>query len=253
MSIEVRPTAGLPFSRCSVGEATNHIIAVQSAKGGGLPVHVVAAHGVAVAEGNPDFREAISSGGLVVPDSRWLQLLTAWTRRPLTQVRGADLMRSVLAATEGSDLSHLFLSPNNDVSRALEEAVGVLFPGANVAGFSVFPHKRPDSDELTELVELVSSKGQPIVWIGNGTPAQNYLSTLLAREANCVAIGVGAAFDFIAGIRPEAPRWISRLGVEWLYRLLSEPRRLLKRYTHGNVVFLRAMIKYRGGRLATSV
>ena len=112
MVVEVRCGAGLPCSRCTLGDATEHIRGIQGRGDKGLPVHVLAAHGVAVAEADVGFREAISSGGLVMPDCRWLQLFTAWTRRPLIQIRGADLFRSVLRATEGSHTAHLFLSGN---------------------------------------------------------------------------------------------------------------------------------------------
>ena len=136
MVVEVRCGAGLPCSRCTLGDATEHVLGIQLRGNKGLPVHVLAAHGVAVAEAGAGFREAIScvsDAGLSLAS-----IFAAWARRPLTQIREARLFRSVLRATEGSHTPHLFPSRNAEVSHALEKSLMELFLALRVAEFEFF-------------------------------------------------------------------------------------------------------------------
>lgn len=84
------------------------------------------------------------------------------------------------------------------------------------------------------------------MWVGLGTPKQDFVSTALAERLSVPCVGVGAAFDFAAGSVREAPLWIQNSGLEWLYRLASEPRRLWRRYVFGNVRFIVAAVRYAG-------
>ena len=236
-------TAGLPFAQCTVDEATHFLLDWGKAHGRGLAVHVIAAHGVSVADRDAEFRQIVSRDSVIFPDSRWLQFLTSLSRTPLTQVRGPSLMRKMLEHPSSSALRHIFLSPNESVDSSMRLAVPTQFPHLKESNFAVFPHKKPTAEDVKDILKMVAHPEKTIIWIGNGTPMQNYLSDAIAQESRCVAIGVGAAFDFICGTQSEAPAWISKIGAEWFFRLASEPKRLWKRYTVGNFLFLWAMLK----------
>lgn len=94
----------------------------------------------------------------------------------------------------------------------------------------------------------IRASGAQIAWVGLGTPKQDWEVARLAEELPVVAMAVGAAFDFLAGTKPQAPVWMRRTGTEWFYRLASEPRRLTKRYLWGNPRFIRAAVRNPGLR-----
>ena len=97
-------------------------------------------------------------------------------------------------------------------------------------------------DDLRERDERIRASGATIVWVGLGTPKQDYEVQRLALSLPVVAVAVGAAFDFLAGTKAQAPVWVQRSGLEWAFRLASEPRRLGRRYVWGNSVFLREAV-----------
>ncbi|MBA3891201.1 MAG: WecB/TagA/CpsF family glycosyltransferase, partial [Gemmatimonadaceae bacterium] len=105
---------------------------------------------------------------------------------------------------------------------------------------SYSPPFRPlTAEEENAIVADIEASGAQIVWVGLGTPKQErWMSVMQPRLSRAVLIGVGAAFDFHAGLKRQAPRWLQRIGMEWLYRMMSEPRRLARRYLRNNPRFL---------------
>jgi N-acetylglucosaminyldiphosphoundecaprenol N-acetyl-beta-D-mannosaminyltransferase len=125
----------------------------------------------------------------------------------------------------------------------LETELRRRFPNAQIVGAESPPFRTLTEQEIAEQeARLVESTAQ-VVWVGLGTPKQDWESARLAEEIPAVFLAVGAAFDFIAGEKRQAPLWMQRNGLEWLFRLAVEPRRLWRRYLFGNARFLRAMIK----------
>ena len=96
---------------------------------------------------------------------------------------------------------------------------------------------------MRERDQRIRETGATIVWVGLGTPKQDVEVARLAASLPVVAVAVGAAFDFLAGTKPQAPIWMQKSGTEWLFRFASEPRRLAKRYIWGNSVFLAEAIR----------
>lgn len=209
-----------------------------------LSVHFISANSVWQAEKDPEFRELLSSGGLLVPDSRWVEWCSRLTGPKAVQTRGPRIFEEALTLTQGSQLKHFFVGPNKEVNFALAKGLEDRFPVLSIGDFLEAPFAPFDALDMDALVQGIKSEEPSIVWLGIGTPAQDILAVELTRRTNCVVLAVGAAFEFLAGLKPEAPAILSRLGFEWLYRLLSEPGRLWRRYLVGNVVFLRAVIKY---------
>ena len=243
--LTTHPMAGLPIARVTPTAAAGYVAGVCVEREKGLAVHFLTAHTISVAESDAGVRKVLSSGDLLLPDSRWLELLSGVRKKKLSQVRGPDFFRRVLSDQETGIPSHFFVGPSEEVNNALRDTLQQQFPWVSAAGFYVGPHRPLTDTELRELSETINAKGKPMVWVGVGTPAQNVLAHTLARESGRVVVGVGAAFEFLSGIKSEAPAWVSRLGVEWLFRLVSEPKRLWRRYLIGNAVFLFALVKHR--------
>lgn len=244
--IETHQMAGLPLAKLGQTQATELIIDWASqADSRGMAVHFVTAHTIYLAERDSKLRQLLKSGDLLLADSRWLQIFSGLGRTKLAQVRGPDFFRDVLRLGCNVETPHFFVGPSDQVNRALETGLKALFPSLRTVGFTVGPYPPFSSSSLGELVAEIPISVRPIVWVGVGTPAQNYLIHALARETGLVVVGVGAAFDFLSGVKREAPPWVSRIGFEWLFRLFTEPRRLWKRYLVGNVVFVYALMKYK--------
>ena len=125
---------------------------------------------------------------------------------------------------------------------ALVEAIERRWPGARVVGAESPPFRDLTEEEQEAQDQRIRASGADLVWVGLGTPRQDGEVARLARSVKRPAIGIGAAFDFVAGTRAEAPVWVQRLALEWLFRFASEPRRLWRRYTIGIAGFLLAVL-----------
>jgi len=127
----------------------------------------------------------------------------------------------------------------------LDRAIGIQFPNLNVAGYEAPPqlHQSPELDP--EVVERIRASGARIVFVGLGCPKQEFWMQAYSKELNAVLIGVGAAFDFLAGTKIRAPLWMQSAGLEWLFRLADDPGHLWKRYLITNSLFLWHLIRQR--------
>jgi N-acetylglucosaminyldiphosphoundecaprenol N-acetyl-beta-D-mannosaminyltransferase len=139
-------------------------------------------------------------------------------------------------------VKHFLLGSTNEVLQALETNLTTRFPGIQIVGVESPPFRKLTAKELSTQDNLVSASGAQIVWVGLGTPKQDVEAHRIAGELPVLAIAVGAAFDFAAGTLRPAPQWMTRSGLEWVYRFTREPRRLWKRYVFGNMRFLKAAV-----------
>ena len=186
-----------------------------------------------------EFRDIMNSAGLVTPDGMplvWgLRLLGV---RPAARVYGPDLMQFVLEAAAREGLSAGFYGANPRVLDRLISVVRRRFPGLDVA-YVFSPQFRsltPPEDE--QIVRDINASGVRILFVGLSTPKQERWMAAHRGRIPAVMLGVGAAFDFLAGTKPQAPRWMQGAGLEWLFRLWTEPRRLAPRYLRQNPRFL---------------
>ena len=209
-----------------------------------LAVHFISANSVWIAETDPIFRSILNSGGLMVPHSRWAELGSRLGGPKAQQTRGPEVFRRMVTDVESTGFTHFFIGPNRQVNDALRQRLETQAPSLTAAGYNVAPFSPFDSDELDSLADSLRTASPAIVWVGIGTPAQDVLASELAKRVDGVFMAVGAAFEFMAGLKPEAPKILSWLGLEWLFRLGSEPKRLWKRYLVGNSVFVYAVVKH---------
>lgn len=216
----------------------------------GEHVHLANAYSVSLANDFPALAaETFGSDGWNLPDGRPIAAISRLRRdRPvLHQIRGPQFLLDVCEAGVDAGLRHFLLGGAPDVLEKLRESLEDRFPGIRIVGWFSPPFRESSPAELAERDEAIISAGAQVVWVGLGTPKQDLEVTRIAASTGLIAVAVGAAFDYAAGTLREAPVWIRTLGLEWLFRLLMEPRRLWRRYLFGNVHFLRVSLRSRQG------
>ena len=204
-------------------------------------VAVTGMHGVTEARADPNVRHAINDADLVVPDG--MPLVWLARRRGIglaRRVYGPELMETFCRET-GADYSHYFYGGAPGVGERLAKILRDEH-GIRVAGTYSPPFRTPTPAESAEVAAAIDESGADVVWVGLSTPKQElWMHENRTRLRAPVGVGVGAAFDFLAGLKRTAPRWMQENGLEWLYRLGSEPRRLWRRYLVGGPRFVCAV------------
>jgi N-acetylglucosaminyldiphosphoundecaprenol N-acetyl-beta-D-mannosaminyltransferase len=249
-----RDLLGVPFALVDYAEAMDAMDGMIERREPGY-VSAAAVHVLMVSRHDPEIRAALQAASLVVPDGRplvWaLNLLGA---RLHDRVYGPELTeRYCRRAAERGHRVWLYGGATPAALADLERALDARFPGLRIAGGHSPPHRPLASDEERALAERINADGPDVVWVGIGAPKQEQwmLRMRPLLEAPVLA-GVGAAFDFISGRKRQAPAWMQRRGLEWLFRLSQDPLRLAPRYLRYNPAFVAAFarqyISERGGR-----
>ena len=210
---------------------------------------VTGVHGVMEAQDAPEFRTILNGAFLCTPDGMpmvWMgrQQGVSWMGR----VYGPDLMLEVCEMTARSGYRHFFYGGADGVAEQLRDRLVARFPGLQVVGTYTPPFRPLNPEEEAALIHQVAECRPDIIWVGLSTPKQErFMSTWLDRLDTTLMFGVGAAFDFHIGRVRQAPRWMQRSGLEWFFRLCTEPRRLWRRYFRNNPRFLfRACLQIAG-------
>ena len=195
-------------------------------------VCVTPAHAVMECHDHPELKSIYNQSGLTTPDGMsivWLLKLFGFSH--VDRVYGPDLMLEVCRSSQDKGYKHYFYGGAPGVADQLAEKLLKRFPELKIVGLESPPFRELTGAENQEMIKRIQSAAPDIVWVGIGSPRQEkWMSRHLKDLGVPVLIGVGAAFDFLSGNKPQAPRWVQRSGMEWFYRLLSEPRRLWKRY-----------------------
>lgn len=203
-------------------------------------VCVTGVHGVTEAQGDPGFRRILNEAFLNTSDGMPLVWLGRhFLRRKIERVYGPDLMLEMFAATQDRSCRHFFYGGAPGVAEELKACMQKQFPGATICGTYTPPFRPLNAAEETVLIEMTRDLQPDLIWVGLSTPKQErFMAEYLPKLDTILMAGVGAAFDFHSGRVRQAPRWIQRSGFEWLYRMLTQPRRLARRYLVNNPLFL---------------
>jgi N-acetylglucosaminyldiphosphoundecaprenol N-acetyl-beta-D-mannosaminyltransferase len=215
-----------------------------AAEGHGRHVHLANAYTVALADQSSEYRDLLAYPALNYPDGRpiaWISALKRHSPR-LRQVRGPQLFLDVFNAGRSTGIRHYLLGSTPMVLDLLVEQLAQRFPGISIVGIDSPPFRPMSVAERKTQDERIRASGADIVWVGLGTPKQDFEVQRLAQNLPVIAIAIGAAFEFAAGTIAEAPEWMRSIGLEWLYRLIREPRRLWRRYFFGNARFLKVAL-----------
>lgn len=190
------------------------------------------AHGIVRCQDDPELRSIHNRAFLVTPDGMPL----VWALRHAghaesDRVYGPDLMLSVFDAGSAKGLRHFLYGATAETLEQLQARLLVKFPQARIVGSYAPPFRKLSMREETDIADRLNQSGADIIWVGLSSPKQElWMARMRDRLEASMLIGVGAAFDFHAGLKRQAPRFIQRSGFEWAFRLLCEPRRLWRRY-----------------------
>jgi N-acetylglucosaminyldiphosphoundecaprenol N-acetyl-beta-D-mannosaminyltransferase len=197
-------------------------------------------HGIVTAQHREPLLQAMDDAWLNFPDGApvaWVMRRTghAGARR----VAGPDLMPRVVEAGQRHGLRHLLFGSTPEVLARLERRLRDRYPDAEIVGSISPPFRSLTHDEEAAICAQIAALSPHIVWVGLGLPKQDeWMWRNQEGYAPALALGVGAAFDFLAGTKARAPVWVQHLGFEWLHRLVHEPRRLASRYATTNSEFM---------------
>jgi N-acetylglucosaminyldiphosphoundecaprenol N-acetyl-beta-D-mannosaminyltransferase len=210
------------------------------ARGEGHYVCVTGVHGIVESWRDKSIRTIHNRAGMVVPDGMplvWLSKLRGFSG--VERVYGPDLMLAACRRFLPSGRRHFFYGGNPGVASLLAAKLGRDLPGIQIAGTWTPPFRPLTPDEDRDVVEMINAAKPHFVWVGLSTPRQErWMAEHAARLGPAILVGCGAAFDFNAGLKRQAPQWMRRAGLEWCFRLLAEPRRLWRRYLINNPTFV---------------
>jgi len=203
-------------------------------------VNVCTVHTVMECRHAQALRRLVNASGLATPDGMPLVWLSRWHgHRHAGRVYGPDLMLALCEQSQSTGHRHFFYGSAPGVADQLARNLLARYPGLVVAGTYSPPFREADAEEDASVIDAINAAAPDIVWVGLGTPKQDYwVARQRPRLSAPALIAVGAAFDFHSGAVRQAPPWMQRSGLEWLFRLVQEPRRLGPRYLVNNPLFI---------------
>lgn len=202
-------------------------------------IHLCTAHTVIECHQEPTLRHIINQADLVAPDGMPLAWLCRFLKQKhATRVYGPDLMRSFCEHSVTRGYRHFFYGGAVGVAGELAARLKQRYPGLQIAGIHTPPYRPVGAIEETTVIEAINALKPDIIWVGLGTPKQDYWVAQHRPFLSApLLVPVGAAFDMLSGRVQQAPPWMQRSGLEWLFRLSREPRRLARRYLVYNPLF----------------
>jgi N-acetylglucosaminyldiphosphoundecaprenol N-acetyl-beta-D-mannosaminyltransferase len=217
--------------------------AIQSARP--LAVSFVNVYSIMTSRRDALLREAINGSSLAVADGMPLVWISRWTDAPLSdRVYGPDLFESFCTLADSKAYSYFFYGSSPAVLSALTRKIRDQFPRIRIAGALSPPYREITADEEARFIDEINRSNADVLWIGLGSPKQEkWMHSVRHRVRVPVLAAIGAAFDFHAGSVRQAPKRVQKMGLEWLFRLLMEPRRLWKRYLLNNPGFVLLIFK----------
>lgn len=236
---------GLPVTAATLETAAATIVERAKAREGNY-VCAANVHMMVTARRDREFCEVIGSAGLVTSDG----MPVVWLLRRqgfhyAERVYGQALMLRLCGEAAQHSLAVYFLGSSEETLDRLRTQLMQYVPELNIVGLES-PAMLPERAGVDTLaIERIKSSGAHLVFVGLGCPKQEYWMRAHSPYLDATLLGVGAAFDFVSGCKPQAPEWMRQHGMEWLFRLSSEPRRLWKRYLLTNPLFVYYLLRDR--------
>ncbi|MCK4881433.1 MAG: WecB/TagA/CpsF family glycosyltransferase [Candidatus Omnitrophica bacterium] len=197
-------------------------------------------------QSDADYKKVLDGAAMITPDGMplvWVAKMKG--DKDIERTYGPDLMLALCEAGEKKGYKHYLYGGTESTCSLLENVLKKKLSNIDIRGHYAPPFRLAHAQEETAVIDEINRLAPDILWVGLGSPKQDYWMCEHRQKLNApVIIGVGAAFDFIAGVKKQAPRWMQRSGLEWFFRLCSEPRRLWKRYLVGNTRFIYLLIKH---------
>ncbi|HZQ51585.1 MAG TPA: WecB/TagA/CpsF family glycosyltransferase [Bryobacteraceae bacterium] len=233
------PVLGILIDAVDYGIATEEILCA-AREGRPYAVSALAVHGTMTGVLNPELRYRLNNCDLIVPDGQPVRWALNWLYKTGLQDRvyGPRLTLRVLSKMAEEGLSVYLYGSTAKVVHNLEDALAQRFPRLHIAGAEPSRFRPLTCEERDQLIRRVQASGARLLLAGLGCPRQEIFAYEMRDLLRIPVLAIGAAFPFIAGTLPQAPPWMQDHGLEWLYRLFQEPRRLWKRYVFLNPAYL---------------
>ena len=200
---------------------------------------------VVACQKDQEYKRVVNSADLVTPDGMplvWIGKMRGF--KEIARTYGPDLMRRICEQGQAKGYRHYFYGASAQTLDLLEKKLQNTFSDIEITGKHSPPFGEISDQELNNDLDRINEANPDILWVGLGSPKQDFwMHKNRDKLETPVIIGVGAAFDFLSGMKKQAPRWMQNVGLEWLFRLCSEPRRLWRRYLIGNAVFVFLIVK----------
>jgi N-acetylglucosaminyldiphosphoundecaprenol N-acetyl-beta-D-mannosaminyltransferase len=232
------PLTALPF------DAQMQVIVKWAEKRLSKMVCVANAHMLVEAHWNPDFAKVLEKADIVTSDGMpivWMMKLLGV--RTQQRVAGMDILMELCHLSTQQNLKVYFLGCQQSVLDRMKARLDVDFPNLAIAGMEPLPFRPMTSQEEEDVLDRIQASGAHLVFVSLGCPKQEKWMAQHRGRVHAVMIGLGGAFPVYGGIKKWAPRWVREAGLEWVYRLMQEPRRLAKRYGETNQAFLWLALK----------
>jgi N-acetylglucosaminyldiphosphoundecaprenol N-acetyl-beta-D-mannosaminyltransferase len=242
--MEQRSIFGSPVTLGSYRSFVDNIIMLAGRK---LPSYVCFAnvHMIMEAKSDASFRKVLDDAAMVAPDGRPLSVfLKTFHRIKQDRVCGMDIMPDLLCKAEATGRSVYFYGGEQAVLEMIASKASHDFPDLRIAGYYSPPFRQLTNAEKGQDIQRIRNSGADLVFVSLGCPKQEKWMFDNSDKLNACLLGLGQAFTVYAGIEKRLPRWMRALSLEWVYRLIQEPRRLWKRYLTTNVGFLLLTMKY---------
>jgi N-acetylglucosaminyldiphosphoundecaprenol N-acetyl-beta-D-mannosaminyltransferase len=237
-SVPVVRIGGIPITAVTYEEALDIFVGAPAA-GRKLAVHFCTAHTIVESIDDERLRTGLLHDGFDVPDGVPLTWVGRVRGHRIERVCGLDVLPDLADRGRTVGLRHFFYGGDEGAAQQLATTLADRFPGMVVAGTETPPFRPLTPEEDEAMITRLNRARPDVVWVGLGTPKQDlWLADHRDRLDAALLMAVGAAFDIVGGRRPRAPRLMQKTGTEWLFRLIQEPRRLLRRYTTVNARFL---------------
>jgi N-acetylglucosaminyldiphosphoundecaprenol N-acetyl-beta-D-mannosaminyltransferase len=235
---DTRPVLGVPIDVLDWAQALQRI-GHWAARHESRVVCICNAHSVVTAGDDPAFMRVLAAADMATADGAPI----AWLMRRLgctgqARINGPDLMLRYCEQAQASGESIFLYGSSEDTLRTLCLRLRERWPALKIAGSHSPPYRAPTAEEDATIADAINASGAGTVWVSLGCPKQELWMAGQRGRIRAVMVGVGAAFDYHAGTLRRAPPWMQHAGLEWLFRLLSEPRRLWRRYLVTNTAFV---------------
>lgn len=202
-------------------------------------------HTCVLSEENPEYCRIQNGGIMAIPDGGPLSTVGRWRGyKEMSRVTGPDFMGEIFRISVQKGYRHYFYGSTESTLRSLFKKLKKNYPGICITGMYSPPFTSLTCEEKRVIQKGINEKKSDFIWVGLGAPKQECWMREHQGLLNGFMVGVGAGFDYYAGNITRAPGWMQQLNLEWMYRLVQEPRRLFKRYLHTNIKFIwEAVIK----------
>lgn len=198
-------------------------------------------HTVVEAIKNKDYKNVLNNSFLSLPDGKPLSIIAKLKGiKDITRIFGPTFMEKTLEWGQKDGLKHFFFGSSEETLNKMKLTISEKYPDAKIAGSFSPPYKKIFTEEENKrFVEIMIESKADIFWIGLGAPKQEFwMYENYKKLDKGILVGIGAGFDYIAGNTKHAPVWMKNLALEWVYRLIQEPKRLWKRYLVTNTLFI---------------